>query len=74
MVRAAAKEFNHNSRASVSEALVRIVKLRLQRLDVVPFVAPDSCALRPPKHPLTLTLEPIQVRLSQVPMVIDRPL
>ena len=66
MVRAAAKEFNHNSRASVSEALVRIVKLRLQRLDVVPFVAPDSCALRPPKHPLTLTLEPIQVRLSQL--------
>ena len=28
MVRAAAKEFNHNSRASVSEALVRILKLR----------------------------------------------
>ena len=28
MVRAAAKGFNHNSRASVSEALVRILKLR----------------------------------------------
>ena len=42
MVRAAAKEFNHNSRVSVSEALVRILKLGLQRLDVVPFVAPDS--------------------------------
>ena len=64
MGRAAAKGFNHNSSASVSEALVRILKLRLQRLDVVPFVAPDSCALRPPQHPLTLSLEPIQVRVS----------
>ena len=73
-VRPAAQEFNHNSRTSVSKALVRILKLISKRLDVVLFVAPDSRALRPPKHPLALSLEPIQVRLSQIPMVIDRPL
>ena len=59
---AAAQEFNHNSRASVSEALVRILKLSFKRIDdVVPFVAPDSCALLPLEHQLTLSLEPIQV-------------
>jgi hypothetical protein len=73
-VRAAAQEFNHNSRTRVSQALVRILKLSLKRLDVVLFVAPDSRVLRPPKHPLAVSLEPIQVRLSQLPMVINRPL
>ncbi len=27
-----------------------ILKLSLKRLDVVPFVAQNSCALQPPKH------------------------
>jgi hypothetical protein len=53
---------------------VRILKLSLKVIDVVPFVPPDSCALRPAKHPLTLSLKAIQVRLSNVTMVLDRPL
>ena len=72
-LRAAAQVFNFNSRTSVSVALVRILKLSLKVLKV-PLVAPESCVLRPPKHPLTLSFDPIQVRLSQVLMVIYRPL
>ena len=73
-VLAASLEFNLISRPSVSKALVRILKLSLKVIDVVPFVAPDSCALRPAKHPLTLSLKAIQVRLINVTMVLDRPL
>jgi hypothetical protein len=73
-VLAASQEFNLISRPSISKALVRILKLSLKVIPVVPFVAPNSCALRPPKHPLILSLKAIQVRLSNVPMVLDRPL
>ncbi len=54
-LRAAVQEFNLNSRTSVSKELVRMLKLSF----AVQFVAPDSCALRPLKHPLKLSLEPI---------------
>jgi hypothetical protein len=64
-VRAAAQVFSHNSRTGVSKVLVRILKLSLKVLDVVLFVAQESCALRPPKHQLTLSLDPIQVRLHR---------
>ena len=49
-VLAAAQEFNLNSQASVSKELVRMLKLSFKQFDVVLFVAPESCALRPPKH------------------------
>ena len=53
-----------------------MLQLSLKRFDVAPFVVPDSCALRSPKHPLKLRLEPIHLRLSYVPMVFghDSPL
>ncbi len=60
-VLAASLEFNLISRLSVSKALVRILKVSVKVIDVVPFVALDSCALRPAKHPLTLSLKAIQV-------------
>jgi hypothetical protein len=44
-VLAASLEFNLFSRPSVSKALVLILKLSLKVIDVVPFVAQDSCAL-----------------------------
>ncbi len=73
-VLAVSLEFNLISRPSVPKALVRILKLSVKVIDVVPFVAQDSCALRPAKHQLTLSLKAIQVLLSNVPMVLDRPL
>ena len=42
-VLAAAQEFNLNSQASVSKELVRMLKLNFKLIDVVQFVAPDSC-------------------------------
>jgi hypothetical protein len=53
-VRAASQEVNLISRPSVSKALVRILKLSLKVIDVVPLVALDSCALRPQAPALTL--------------------
>ena len=75
-VLAAAQEFNLNSQTSVSKELVRMLKLNFKLIDVVQFVAPESCegALRPPKHPFELSLEPIQVQMSQLPIVIDHPI
>jgi hypothetical protein len=68
------KEFNLNSSPRASKALVLIFKLSLKVLDVVPFVAPDSCTLLPTKHPLKLSLKAVQVLISDVLMVLDHPL
>jgi hypothetical protein len=58
----------------LAKALVRGFELLLKGLDVKPIVAPVGCLPRPSQDTLELSLEPIQVRLGQVSVAIDRPL
>ena len=61
--------FINSGPAKLTMALVRRFKLLLEGFDVKLIVVP-----RPSQHRLKMSLEPIQFRLAQVSVAIDRPL
>jgi len=66
---------HYNSRhPKIAKALVRTFKLLLKGFDVKSIVAAADCLPRRSKHPLILSLEPIQIRLCQVSVAFDCPL
>ena len=66
---------HYNSRhPKIAKALVRTFKLLMKGFDVKSIVAAADCLQRRLKHPLILSLEPIQIRLCQVSVAFDCPL
>ena len=66
---------HYNSRhPKIAKALVRTFKLLLKGFDVKSIVAAADCLPRRSKHPLILSLEPIQILLCQVSVAFDCPL
>jgi hypothetical protein len=63
---------HYNSRhPKIAKALVRTFKLLMKGFDVKSIVAAADCLQRRLKHPLILSLEPIQIRLCQVSVAFD---